>query len=295
MNFNDLKNLVDSELASIADSKLQTTIERNLLIHHVMGYSPEFIYSNPRHNINQDNESYKTLATLLHRRIKERIPMQYLLGETVFYGLTLKVSPAVLIPRPETELIVEHAVNLCKERSFKKVLELGTGSGCIAITIKKSLPHLEITAVDISDKALKIAKENAALHKAEISFLQGSWFKPVEDKIFDLIISNPPYVHCNQKFELAPEVLKEPEVALFSPGDPLTLYDELINASKQHLNPYGCFLLEIGAGQASELQKICGKAGFETEIFKDYAGLDRIIRGRTCLNSKIEPGCGILR
>lgn len=278
MNLNDLKQWLDAHLSTVSRSPEQAIAERNLLLRCTMGILPESLYREPEQAVEQ-TAGLDALQVLVNRRIHERLPVQYLIGEASFCGLMFYVSPDVLIPRPETELLVEKAAEYCKSSSLQKVLDLGTGSGCIAIALKNFLPHLDLTAIDLSSQALEIAQKNATRHQTDIRFLEGSWFAPVEEEQFDLIVANPPYIHRNSQAELSCEVLQEPHLALFSPGGPECLYQSLVQQAGLHLTPEGMFLFEMGLGQSGTLSEISQAAGFQTEIFQDYSGIDRIIAG----------------
>ncbi len=234
-------------------------------------------------------EELKKIKELIKRRAL-REPLAYIRGVKEFYSLEFIVSPAVLIPRPETELLVEEVLKnppnppLSKggEGGFK-ILDLGTGSGCIAITLAKHLPQAQIWAMDISADALEIAKLNAKKHGVEnqISFIQGDILLPEIQKAlppFDLIISNPPYIPSDQIPGLAPEVIYEPKLALEGGPDGLHFYQQISLFSKTHLKPNGWIILEIGENQAESLKTLFHDAGFESvEIQKDLAGKNRLL------------------
>ncbi len=277
MKIQDLKRWLDEELSRIIQDPLQRATERNLCISHYLELPIETLYTDPTYEV--PAAQYQKLQEELQERIEKRIPIQYLLGKTSFYRLSLKVTPQVLIPRPETELLVEKGLEICQSHHYQRVLDLGTGSGCIAICLKKFFPVLEVTATEQSQEALVVAQENAQVQQAEIRFLQGNWFEPIGEEKFDLIISNPPYISRADEETLSPEVLNEPKAALFSIGDPLMLYDSLIASAKQHLSPRGSFLFEIGIGQAEKICESARQHGFFTEVYRDYNQLPRIIWG----------------
>lgn len=221
---------------------------------------------------------------LIQRRIK-REPLQYIVGETEFYGLTFKVTPEVLIPRPETELLVEEAL---KAGAFLKILEIGTGSGCIAITLAKHLPEASIVATDISKEALEIAHQNAIHHKVadRIELIPADiapWKRfTAEGRQFDLIVSNPPYVPVSIKSNLQPEIQNhEPEVAIFGGPDGLDFFRTILQDAIHFLKPGGHILFEIGDDQNKAVSQLLEKAGFQKITVRiDYQEIDRIIQGK---------------
>lgn len=213
-------------------------------------------------------------------------PAAYITGRKAFWSFALDVDPGVLIPRPDTEVIVEEALAVLRQESWShpRILDVGTGSGAIALALACETPGASITATDISEAALETAKKNAAALKAEqIVFLRGNLFEPVDGR-FDLIVSNPPYIGADEYQSLPPGVKNfEPEEALRAGQTGLEFYKKLIDQSYGHLAENGWLLLEIGARQK---QEVC--AIFETHknfyehiaVRADYAGFPRVIKGR---------------
>jgi release factor glutamine methyltransferase len=188
----------------------------------------------------------------------------------------------VLIPRPETEHLVESAIKLSKEFPNPAIVDIGTGSGIIAISLKKELPHATIHASDLSERALAIAKQNAAAlldGDNAITFHHGDLFAPLSDLTFDLIVSNPPYITANDYDGLAREVKDhEPKLALYAGEKGLDVYRRLITDAFIHLNPGGYMLVEIGYGQKEDVTAIFLESGFDIhEVIPDYAGIDRVV------------------
>ena len=218
------------------------------------------------------------------RQLLQDIPVQYALGQTNFYGLTLKVGPGVLIPRPETEELVDLIVKENRAADLR-VLDLCTGSGAIAIALARNLPFSEITAVDISPDAIAIAKENAAALKTKIRFLETDILK--EESLsripgeFDIIVSNPPYVDESEKKDMDANVLDhEPHIALFVPDDnPLLFYKRIAEIGNQSLKAGGKLYLEINPRHAEELKQLLLSSGYDDiEIIKDINGKDRFAK-----------------
>ncbi len=221
------------------------------------------------------------ISSALERRIKGE-PLQYILGKVEFMGLELKVNEDVLIPRPETEILVETALKYAGNEKSPKILDLGTGSGCIAIALAKNLADTKIDASDISPEALRMAKQNAELNKAKINFIQSDLFKGLRNKQYAIIVSNPPYVEEAQIGRLQPELRFEPRVALSGGMDGLDFYRRIITESADYLNRNGLLIMEIGFGQRPGLEKIFldSEKLRIIEVIKDYNNIDRVIVAR---------------
>jgi release factor glutamine methyltransferase len=235
-------------------------------------------------NARLGKERGRFAAGVLKRRASGE-PLQYILGKADFMGLELKVSPDVLIPRPETEILVEAAVGyiskIQKENPGRlSVLEIGTGSGCIAICLAKSLKDISITATDISAKALSMAKKNAVWNKVsrKINFMQSDLFHMC-NKTYNVIVSNPPYVPTGQIDNLQPEIKFEPRIALDGGTDGLKFHHRIINESLHYLARRGLLILEIGFGQLAAVMDIFSAAKeFEViHVVTDYNKIDRVV------------------
>ncbi len=209
------------------------------------------------------------------------VPYQYITGTAPFMGYMFKVTPDVLIPRFDTETLCEEAAGLIKGEM--KVLDMCTGSGCIAVALKLMCPEATFTACDISEKALDVARENARINGADMKFVQGDLFGNLGGEKYDLIVSNPPYVTAGEYKTLSPEVRDhEPEGALTAGEDGLDIYRRLIPEAKEHLIPGGYLLMEIGCAQGIPVRNLMEEAGFkDVKIIKDLAGLDRVAGGRS--------------
>ena len=225
-----------------------------------------------------------TFRELVRRRGGERVPVAHIVGRKEFWSLPLRVSADVLVPRPETETLVAAALELLPDRDGEaRVLDLGTGSGAVALAIASERPKARITATDISEAALEIARENAEeLHMADrIRLLRGGLFEPVAGERFDLVVSNPPYVAESQRPELAPELAHEPPEALFAGPDGLELLRSLIAGVGLVLAPGGALALEHGPDQASRLLAWCGEAGLlDVTHHRDLGGRPRVVTAR---------------
>jgi release factor glutamine methyltransferase len=223
------------------------------------------------------------------KQLKNSIPLQYILGETEFYDLKFKINPSVLIPRPETEELVDWALITIREMKGEsevlKVLDIGTGSGCIPISIKKYIPLADISAIDISKSALITAKLNAEINQTEINFIEDDILNP--NKVFfnknqyDVIISNPPYVRESEKLQMHQNVLNhEPHDALFVPDNQaLKFYKAIADFALNYLKKTGILFLEINESLGNETVDLLIETGFKTaEIRQDMYGKDRMIR-----------------
>ncbi len=218
------------------------------------------------------------------KRLLAGEPVQYVTGMARFNDLLLKVSPAVLIPRPETEELAQKiGTSLAKEKTIS-IWDIGTGSGCIAIALAKQFPHAEVIAFDVSGKALQIAKENAESNGAKVTFVQDDVLNPTSDYFnqpVDLVVSNPPYVCDSERASMEANVLDwEPEKALFVPDDdPLRFYRQILALAKKQLNPDGQVWFEINERMGEEMLLLCHKIGFSNaEVLEDFAGKPRFVK-----------------
>lgn len=238
------------------------------------------LYTNKKPLTPAQEEKY---MTMLKRRCLGE-PLQYIIGSTGFMGLDFKVAPCVLIPRPETEILVEEALKVLKNiKHTPKVLDLGTGSGNIAVSIAKYLDKVEVTAVDISKDALKLAKENAGLNNVseKIDFVYENMESFLEKDLgsFDLIISNPPYIKTEDLFKLPVDVRREPETALDGGKDGLKFYRTIISKASQFLTNNGFLFLEIGDNQDKDIKNLfeLSKNFKKVSFVKDYVGTNRVV------------------
>lgn len=219
--------------------------------------------------------------------LKLHKPVQYIIGHAWFYNLMFKVSPAVLVPRPETEELVAAVIDFLKNKPAASILDIGTGSGCIPITIKKQLPLTSVSALDVSEEALLIATENAATHQTDINwytlnFLDENNWK--ELPVFDVIISNPPYIPESEKDTLDKNVTAhEPHLALFVPNDrPLIFYKKIALFGKKHLEAQGTIFLETHEAYAKEVADHLTQEGYTCSIKKDMYEKERMVVATRC-------------
>jgi len=251
-------------------------LNAELIISHVLDYTRLDLYVHFEECVSDEHRA--EVKSLLLRRAKGE-PLQYVLGETEFYGFRMFVTPEVLIPRPETEYLVEKIVK--EHSSLPSILEIGSGSGCISIALKKNFPEAEITSLDISDRALEIARKNADENEVEISFIKSDVFQHVEGK-FKVIVSNPPYIPDYEYKELSNEILKfEPKLALEADDDGLFFYKKIIRESAEYLLPGGYLYFEIGYNQGERIKEFAKSNGFgEIEIVNDLNGFERIVKAK---------------
>jgi release factor glutamine methyltransferase len=257
--------------------------EAELLFTHLLNCDRMSLY------LNKDLPLEKNKSVLISSVLKCRMrgePLQYILGKTEFMGLEFKVSPDVLIPRPETELLVEVALAAARLLNVSgplEILEIGTGSGCIAVSLAKFIPRAKISATDVSPEALEIARENAAAFGVQdrVKFIHSDLFAalPRSNKGYALCISNPPYVVSSQIQRLQPELSFEPRIALDGGSDGLEFYRKLINPIYSYLDDHGLLIIEIGLGQKDAVLDMLRDSGkFQVrDVIKDYNRIDRVV------------------
>jgi release factor glutamine methyltransferase len=253
-----------------------------LVISEVCNTSRAKIKAFPEQEISKDEEE-KLSGILL--QLKTGMPVQYILGQTEFYGLPFNVNPSVLIPRPETEELVEWVLSsISSKQTAGNLLDIGTGSGCIAISLKNNLPGFKVSALDISEAALQTAKSNAQLNHTDVEFINADILNlkcDLEIPKSDIIISNPPYVTLHDKTQMHTNVTDfEPHTALFVPeNDPLLFYNAIANYAADHLTKNGLLFFEINESYGNEtVQLLSTKAFINIELRKDMSGRDRMIK-----------------
>lgn len=264
------------EIALNLDSS-SARIEVQILLQSVLGVNRAYLFTHPERMLSAD-ESARYSALFARRLAGE--PIAYLLGEREFYGLNFKVTPATLIPRPDTELLVEMALQYVPKGG--RVLDMGTGSGAIAIAIAHCRPDAEVVAVDASDEALIVATDNAQrLRTNNVRFLQSDWFSALPEERFDLIASNPPYIESNDIHLSQGDVCFEPLSALASGKDGLDDIRRIIAGAKAHLKPCGWLMFEHGYNQAARVRLLLQQAEFcDVTSVRDLSGTERVTIGR---------------
>lgn len=248
-----------------------------LMLAHILKKNPLSVRLDGARELRpEDSARYRAL--LLHRA--QRKPLQYLLGEQWFYGLAFHVDERVLIPRQETESLCEIGIQHLKTLTNPVALDLCTGSGAIAVTLRHFCPHAAVHASDLSMDALEVAAVNARKHQAEISFHQGDLFAPLGNLTFDLILSNPPYIESEDCKTLQAEVLQEPVMALDGGADGLDFYRRIARQAHAHLNPGGLLAMEVGYTQARAVARLLTdeSAWRDVAIVHDLYGQERIVK-----------------
>ncbi|THF64438.1 peptide chain release factor N(5)-glutamine methyltransferase [Pseudothauera rhizosphaerae] len=252
-------------------------MDARVLLRHVLQCPAARLVSHPEARL--DDADWQAYHALVERRAAGE-PVAYLVGEREFFGRSFLVTPAVLIPRPETELLIELALAHFGSRPRPRVLDMGTGSGAIAITLALELDQADVTAVDASREALWVAMANAARLGASVSFVQGNWFEELDGERFQLIVSNPPYVAAEDPHLTEGDVRFEPRTALAAGADGLDDIKTIVAAAPHHLEDDGWLLLEHGYDQAAAVRGLLTDAGFSAiTSWADLAGIERVTGG----------------
>lgn len=251
-------------------------LEARILISHALQLSRVQLITQSDRTLAADEAA--ALTALFRRRIQGE-PIAYITGEREFYGLMLHVTPDVLIPRPETELLVECALECLPSNG--RVLDMGTGSGAIAIAVAHARPDASVTALDVSEAALAVAQRNASRHGAKVNFLQSDWYGAVHDRQFDLIVSNPPYIVEADPHLTQGDLRFEPIDALTDHADGLSALRTIVRGAPDHLSSAGWLLMEHGYDQAPAVRSLLAQHGFrEVQSWTDLAGIERVSGGR---------------
>jgi release factor glutamine methyltransferase len=251
-------------------------LENRILLCHVLGLSRVGLITGSERALTGDEAA--RLSRLVERRLQGE-PIAYLVGEREFFGLPFQVSPAVLIPRPDTELIVELALERLPARA--RMLDMGTGSGAIAVAVAHTRPDALVTAIDVSDAALEVARANAAANRANVRLLRSDWFTALVGETFDLIASNPPYIAAGDEHLAQGDLRFEPAGALTDHADGLSALRTIIAGAGEHLVAGGWLLLEHGYDQAQAVRALLAAAGYaEVQSWRDLGGIERVSGGR---------------
>jgi len=254
-------------------------LDAEVLLAHILGVQRIALYT--RFDELASDEVRNRYRQLVKQRV-EGCPVAYLVGFKEFYNLRFNVTPAVLIPRPETELLVLEAIRLAKPHSTPRIVDVGTGSGAVALTLAKHLPQARVTAIDLSPEALEVAKKNAEQHKlTSVRFLLGDLLQPVASEKFDLVVSNPPYIDSEVVKQLPITVKNfEPKLALDGGPGGTAIIERLAIEAKAVLEPGGHLLLEIGADQGKSVPALLERLGGygPVTVLPDHAGLPRVVK-----------------
>jgi release factor glutamine methyltransferase len=280
MTLKGVFDLYHTSLKGINDEQ-ETAAIFYIVAEHVSGFSRSHLLSRLNDTISAEE---KDQYVLVLKRLVNQEPLQYILAEAYFYGLKLKVSDAVLIPRPETEELVEMIENvLAPKLKPYKVLDIGTGSGCIAISLKHRIPLLDVSALDISADALSIAAHNSIMHAAKITLIRADIRTYSSQEKFDVIISNPPYITQTEALSMDRNVMGyEPHLALFvADQNPLEFYTAIANFAEHNLMENGLLFFEINANFGRETSQMLIDRSFEeVQVIKDMQGKDRFISAK---------------
>lgn len=281
MTVGDFKKYFREQLSDVYTDS-ESAFLYSVFIGKIVGLNPFYQRKFSGQALLEDDE--EKLLTVISE-LKSNKPYQHILGETEFYGMTFFVNEHVLIPRPETEELLELAVKkINSSKSWReniKILDIGTGSGVIPLVLKKHFPKAEVTSVDYSEKALETARRNADFHKLDVSFIHADYLNYNLNENYDVIISNPPYIGIEEEVEIEDSVKEfEPKMALFSPtSDALIFYRKIAEDAAKHLNENGMLFLEINQKLGQETLELYRDIFSNAELIKDLSGNDRFIFG----------------
>ena len=274
-----IKQIIEEGTNKLKQSKIEEPkIKARILMQYILQKPMQYLIINDEKMLEQELEEkfYKKIE-----EIKKGIPLEYIINKKEFMKLIFYVNEGVLIPRQDTEILVEEVIRISKENNLKNILDLCTGSGCIAISLAKYIENSNITALDISKKAIEIAKKNAKENEVEkqIKFIKSNLFEKIDIEKYDIIVSNPPYIKTSIIENLSKEVQNEPHIALDGGKDGLKFYREIIKNSYKYLNKNGYLCLEIGYDQKEEVIKLIEQEKiYENTYCKKDLGLnDRAI------------------
>ncbi|MDP6711692.1 MAG: peptide chain release factor N(5)-glutamine methyltransferase [Nitrospinaceae bacterium] len=268
-------------------------MEAEVLLAGALGFGREEIYRRPERILNEDEKSVS--RDFVGRRVR-REPVAHILGHREFWSLDFKITPDVLIPRPETETLIETLLKLqaklnaeASTGQVRRLLDIGTGSGIIAVVAAREITDCRVTATDLSPDALAVARENADTHDVsdQINFIQGDLFAEVPETLYDFIVSNPPYIETKRLPDLMPDVRNfEPTAALDGGVDGLDFYRRIISKASDYLKEGGWLVFEIDETQAEAVSRLfCAEDKYETvNVTKDYSGYDRVVFARKRTN-----------
>lgn len=280
MKANTLQNLLDWGTQELTQTSRSASLEARILLSHTLGKSQTYLIGWPEYVVNKhEHGQFKKMI----RSRQQGMPVAYLTGSKEFWSLDLKVTPDVLIPRPDTELLVETVLDQCVNKSKVRIVDLGTGSGAISIALASELPTAKIIATDFSEKALIVALENASRHNIKnIEFIQSDWYSAIPKQTFDIIVSNPPYIRNNDP-HLATDIRFEPYSALVAESNGLADIEKIIVGAHKYLSDDGYLLIEHGYDQSQDVLERLRLKFLHTNTLKDYAGNDRLSIGNQLL------------
>lgn len=265
-----------ASIASLQAGLPLEPLENRILLCHALGITRVGLITQSERQLTEEEAA--RLSGLVGRRIAGE-PIAYIVGQREFFGLPFQVSPAVLIPRPDTELIVELALERLPPQA--RMLDMGTGSGAIAVALAHTRPDAQVTALDVSEEALAVARANAAANGARVRFLRSDWFAALEGDTFELVVSNPPYIASGDEHLAQGDLRFEPVDALTDHADGLSDLRTIIAGALAHLAPGGWLLLEHGYDQAEAVRALLTEAGYlDAQSWRDLAGIERVSGGQ---------------
>lgn len=272
-------SLLNEATALLGHTSPTPRLDAEVLLRHITGFTRAQLITHAADALTSEQQSQ--LQKLLTRRAQGE-PVAYLTGTREFWSLELHVTPDVLIPRPDTELLVEQALRLIPPEAHWQIADLGTGSGAVALAIAAERPGCRIVATDSSAAALAVARRNAQrLGITNVTFHQGEWFTPLTDLKFEMIVSNPPYIVANDPHLQQGDLRFEPSTALVAGPEGLDAIQGITREAPAHLQPGGHLLLEHGAGQAEAMARLLAKQGYTSIVLcRDLAGLPRVTVAR---------------
>jgi release factor glutamine methyltransferase len=270
---------IDAAARTLTPGSPTPRLDAEVLLHHAGGLSRTDAMTQPQRPLSESVR--REFAALIERRQRGE-PIAYITGRREFWSLDIEVSPATLIPRPETELLVEQALARIPLEEPSRIADLGTGCGAIALAIAHERPQARVIAIDSSDAALEIARANAeSLGVASIEFHLGEWFAPVENQRFDIVVSNPPYLRADDPHLRAGDLRFEPRAALVAGTEGLEAIRAIAGTARAHLATGGWLLLEHSFDQAADVRAILDRAGYrQIRSYKDLAGHERVAAAR---------------
>ena len=273
-----IKTVLEDANSRLRERSESARLDAELLLAQAIDMPRSYLFAHPEDE--PDAAALQRFEANLERRIAGQ-PMAYIQGVKEFWSMQLMVTPATLVPRPETEILVDLALREIPRKAALRVLDLGTGSGAIALAIAKERPLCDVTAIDVSEDALEVARQNARqLELGNIRCLLGSWTEPVANERFDVIVSNPPYVRADDK--ALDQLHAEPRSALASGEDGLDDIRVVLREAREIVEPNGWVFLEHGSGQAADVEAICLRcAWIDIRCHNDYAGLPRVTVARS--------------
>lgn len=268
-----VSEILNDTILKFRDIEISThVLDAEVIVSHALNCERYVLISDNRREISEDD--LRLIRRLVKRRLKGE-PVAYITGKKEFYSLDFNVDKNVFIPRPETELLVDLAIYYAKQDA--DILDLGTGSGAIAVSVKYNRSDCTVCASDISEKALKVAKRNAGrlLKRNAVKFFHGNIFSPFSGQRFDIIVSNPPYINPECRDTIQREITFEPEIALYADNG-MDVINRVVGDGKDYLNEDGLIILEVGEEMKGVALKIGEESGYSVSVLSDYAGLTRV-------------------